>query len=134
MGSTRLFWTRASTSRWRRWPGAQRSPPRCGTRLASLLTEAVALAAYFVASEALANVVKHAHASAATVAVRRTRTGVEVQISDDGVGGADPSRGSGLRGLADRVDALKGNVNVFSPPDAGTVITAEFAASDMTER
>ena len=96
-----------------------------------VLPEDVALAAYFVASEALANVVKHAQASAATVAVRTTGTGVEVQISDDGVGGADPTRGSGLRGLADRVEALGGNLTVSSPPDAGTVITAEFVASEL---
>ncbi len=96
-----------------------------------VLPEDVALGAYFVASEALANVVKHAQASAATVAVRTTGTGVEVQISDDGVGGADPTRGSGLRGLADRVEALGGNLTVSSPPGAGTVITAEFVASEL---
>jgi signal transduction histidine kinase len=90
------------------------------------LPEPVAFAAYFVASEALANVVKYAHASAATVSLRRTATGVVIEITDDGVGGADPSGGSGLRGLADRVEALDGRLRVSSPPGAGTVITAEL--------
>ncbi len=93
------------------------------------LPEPVALAAYFVASEALANVGKHAHASAATVALRRSGTGAVMQISDDGVGGANPDLGSGLRGLADRVEALDGRLTVSSPPGAGTVITAVFTGS-----
>jgi signal transduction histidine kinase len=88
------------------------------------LPEPVAFAAYFVASEALANVVKYAHASATTVCLRRTGTGVVIEITDDGVGGADPAGGSGLRGLGDRVEALDGRLNVSSPPGAGTVITA----------
>ena len=54
-----------------------------------------------------------------------------MQISDDGVGGADPTRGSGLRGLADRVEAVKGSLTVSSPAGAGTVITAEFVASEL---
>jgi signal transduction histidine kinase len=90
------------------------------------LPEPVAFAAYFVASEALANVVKYAHASAATVSLMRTQTGVVVEITDDGVGGADPASGSGLRGLADRVEALDGRLRVSSPPGAGTVVTAEL--------
>ena len=92
----------------------------------------VALAAYFVASEALANVVKYAHASAATVNFRPTGTGVMIEITDDGVGGADPERGSGLRGLADRVEALDGRLRVSSPPGAGTVITAELPCRSTT--
>ena len=90
------------------------------------LPEPVAFAAYFVASEALANVVKYSQASAATVSLKRSETGVVIEITDDGVGGADPVRGSGLRGLADRVDALDGHLRVSSPPGAGTVITAEL--------
>ena len=98
------------------------------------LPEPVAFAAYFVASEALANVAKYAHASAATVSLRRTATGVVVEITDDGVGGADPARGSGLRGLADRVEALDGRLTVSSPPGAGTVITAEMPCRSTTGR
>jgi signal transduction histidine kinase len=96
------------------------------------LPESVAFAAYFVASEALANVVKYAQASAATVGLRRTATGVVVEITDDGVGGADPARGSGLRGLADRVEALDGCLTVSSPPAAGTVIAAEIPCRSTT--
>ena len=96
------------------------------------LPEPVAFAAYFVASEALANVAKYAHASAATVSLRRTATGVVIEITDDGVGGADPARGSGLRGLADRVEALDGCLTVSSPPAAGTVIAAEMPCRSTT--
>ncbi|HWT23501.1 MAG TPA: histidine kinase, partial [Solirubrobacteraceae bacterium] len=66
----------------------------------------VEIAAYFVVSEALANVAKYAHATEATVAVRRNGASVTVEVADDGVGGADAAAGSGLRGLADRVAAL----------------------------
>jgi signal transduction histidine kinase len=97
-----------------------------------VLLKPVAFAAYFVASEALANVVKYAHASAAAVSLLRTETGVVIAVTDDGVGGADPSRGSGLRGLADRVEALDGRLRVSSPPGGGTVITAELPCRSMT--
>ncbi len=90
------------------------------------LPEPVAFAAYFVASEALANTAKYAHASAVTVRLLRTGTGAVIEIIDDGVGGADPARGSGMRGLADRVEALDGRLRVFSPIGAGTVVTAEL--------
>ena len=82
------------------------------------LPEQVELAAYFVTSEALANVGKYARASSASVDVTRTGGGLVVRIADDGVGGADASRGSGLRGLADRVEALDGRLRVESPPGA----------------
>jgi signal transduction histidine kinase len=81
-------------------------------------------ALYFTVSEALANVVKYA--SATKVAIRATadvRQAV-IEISDDGVGGADPSRGSGLRGLADRVEAVGGWLSVTSPPGGGTTVVA----------
>jgi signal transduction histidine kinase len=86
----------------------------------------VELAAYFVACEALANVGKYAQASAASVHLTRTLRGMAIEIADDGVGGADPGGGSGLRGLADRVEALDGNLLVTSPPGAGTVVVAEL--------
>ena len=73
------------------------------------LPEPVEAAAYFVIAEALTNVAKYANANAATVAVRRVNGHAEVEVRDDGVGGADPGRGSGLRGLADRVGALDGS-------------------------
>jgi signal transduction histidine kinase len=89
------------------------------------LPRPVEFAAYFVASEALANVAKYAAASAVVVRLSRTAMGAIVEIADDGVGGADPAAGSGLRGLADRVEALGGRLAVSSPPGAGTVVSAE---------
>jgi signal transduction histidine kinase len=81
--------------------------------------------AYFVASEALANAAKHARATAITICARRLDGALLVEVGDDGVGGADPD-GSGLRGLADRVAALDGDLRVHSPAGAGTQITAEL--------
>jgi signal transduction histidine kinase len=87
---------------------------------------AVEAAIYFVVAEGLTNVAKYAHASSATVAVRRDASGVSVEIADDGVGGADVAAGSGLRGLTDRVDALDGRLSVESPPGGGTRLRAEI--------
>jgi signal transduction histidine kinase len=81
--------------------------------------------AYYVASEALANAAKHAHATVVTISAQRRGGGLIVEIDDDGVGGADPN-GSGLRGLADRVAALDGRLQVDSPTGQGTRITAEL--------
>jgi signal transduction histidine kinase len=86
-------------------------------------------AAYFVVSEALANVAKYARASQASVTVRRENGRVSVEVRDDGVGGADPSGGSGLRGLADRVAALDGKLSVESPAGRGTRLHAEIPVS-----
>ncbi len=86
----------------------------------------VALAAYFVASESLANVTKYARANAVTMRVSDAGGGVVIEIADDGVGGADDSLGSGLRGLADRVEALDGRLRVTSPRGGGTTVTAEL--------
>jgi signal transduction histidine kinase len=84
------------------------------------LTPAVEAAAYFVVSEALTNVYRYAHASHAWVEIRREGDEVVVDVSDDGVGGADTSAGSGLRGLTDRLAALDGQLRVVSPPGGGT--------------
>jgi signal transduction histidine kinase len=81
---------------------------------------------YFVVAEALANVAKHAQASAAFVRVTRRDGHLVVEVCDDGVGGADPARGSGLRGLGDRVEALGGTFAVASTPAEGTRLTAEI--------
>jgi signal transduction histidine kinase len=88
--------------------------------------EPVELAAYFVACEALANVGKYAQATVAHVRVWRAGTVACIEISDDGVGGADAAAGSGLQGLADRVAALHGRLRVSSPPGHGTVVLAEL--------
>ena len=83
-------------------------------------------AAYFVVSEALTNVAKYSQATEAAVAVRRTDGRVTVDVTDDGVGGADVTRGSGLRGLADRVASLDGTLSLESPAGGGTHLHAEF--------
>jgi len=83
-------------------------------------------AAYFLVSEALANVVKYARASRVRVSVLRLHGRVLVEVEDDGVGGADPSRGSGLRGLSDRVQALDGRLELESPAGCGTRVHAEI--------
>jgi signal transduction histidine kinase len=93
------------------------------------IPEPIELAAYFVACEALTNVAKYSGAGAATIAVRREGATVRIKIADDGIGGADDTRGSGLRGLADRVEALDGRLRVDSPAGAGTVVTAELPCS-----
>ena len=86
----------------------------------------VEAAAYYVVSEALANVTKYAEASAVEVKVDRMNGIAVVEVADDGVGGADPLRGSGLRGLADRVASLNGELDVQSPPGVGTRVRAEI--------
>ena len=90
------------------------------------LPPSVEAAAYYVVAEAITNVAKYAHASGATVSIARTNGAATVTVSDDGVGGADPSGGSGLRGLAARVEALNGRLDIDSPPGGGTRITAEI--------
>jgi signal transduction histidine kinase len=86
----------------------------------------VEIAAYFVVAEALANVAKYAQATEASVAVKRVNGTVTVDIADDGIGGADAARGSGLRGLTDRVAALDGTLAVDSPAGAGTRLHVEI--------
>jgi signal transduction histidine kinase len=90
------------------------------------LPEPVEIAAYFVVSEALTNVAKYARATEANVAIARDNGRVTVDVTDDGVGGADPAHGSGLRGLADRVAALDGTLSVDSPPGGGTRVHVEL--------
>ena len=90
------------------------------------LPAAIELAAYFVACEALANVGKYAQASQASVRVFRADSLAVIEVSDDGIGGADAARGSGLRGLEDRVAAVGGRLRVVSPAGGGTVLAAEM--------
>jgi signal transduction histidine kinase len=86
----------------------------------------VAVVAYFVCAEALANVAKHAVASRVAVSVTARDGLVRVEVEDDGVGGADPGRGSGLRGLTDRVETVGGTLQVASVPGQGTRLAAEI--------
>ena len=88
--------------------------------------ERVAVATYFVCAEALTNVAKHAAAAHVAVAVTSSEGRVRVEIADDGVGGADPGRGSGLRGLADRVETFGGTLQVESTAGHGTRLAAEI--------
>jgi signal transduction histidine kinase len=94
----------------------------------------VEAAAYFVVSEALANVAKHAHASAAAVSVTCEEGSLVVEVEDDGVGGAAPRAGSGLAGLADRVQALDGRLTIDSQPGAGTTLRAELPYAVVADR
>jgi PAS domain S-box-containing protein len=95
------------------------------------LPEAVEVAAYYVASEALANAAKYAGASHATASIRCAGGLATVEIADDGRGGATTEGGgSGLRGLADRVEALGGRLTVDSPPGAGTTVRAELPLAE----
>ena len=83
-------------------------------------------AAYFVVAEALTNAAKHARAAEIGVRIARHRDLLIVEVIDDGVGGADPAKGTGLRGLADRVAAVDGRLAITSPPGGPTVIRAEL--------
>jgi signal transduction histidine kinase len=90
--------------------------------------------AYYVVSESLANVGKHAEASRASVAVMHTGDGLAVVVSDDGVGGADIRRGSGLQGLVDRVEALGGRLTVTSRAGRGTRISVTIPCGPGLQR
>ena len=87
-------------------------------------------ATYFLCSEALANVAKYASASRVAINVSRTDGRLAVDVADDGVGGADPARGSGLRGLADRVEALGGTLRLDSRPGSGTRLSAVIPVAE----
>jgi signal transduction histidine kinase len=90
------------------------------------LAAPVEAAAYYVVAEAITNAAKYAHASNVTVSVSHADGRATVTVSDDGIGGADPSLGTGLRGLTDRLEALDGRLDVDSPAARGTRISAEI--------
>ena len=93
------------------------------------LPEPIEAASYYVVCEALANVAKHAGASRATVSVTTQNGTVVIEVGDDGIGGADAAKGSGLRGLVDRVEALDGRLEFESEPSGGTRLRAEIPLS-----
>ena len=101
-------------------------PVRLLIELDGRLQEPLEVAAYYVVSESLANIGKHAQATAATVEVARKRGQIVVEVVDNGIGGADTESGSGLRGLADRVEALGGRLLVWTPTGSGTRVRAEI--------
>jgi signal transduction histidine kinase len=90
------------------------------------LPEPLEVAAYYVICECVANIDKHAQATSATIGVTRVAGEFVVEVADDGVGGADTERGSGLRGVADRVEALGGRLRVWTPLGCGTRVRAEI--------
>ena len=101
-------------------------PVRMTVGIEDRLPEALEVAAYYLVCESLANVGKYAQASSATVEVSRSNGSVLIEVTDDGIGGADTERGSGLRGLADRVEALEGRLKIWSPAGGGTRVKAEI--------
>ena len=100
-------------------------PVALDVRLSERLPGPVEAAAYYVAAEALANVVKHAGAGSARVRAQRENGRAIIEVEDDGAGGADPE-GSGLFGLRDRVETLEGSMWIESPPGRGTLVHAEL--------
>ena len=107
-------------------------PVTVDVRTAARLPKPVEVTAYYLASEALTNAAKHAHASMVCITVEVDDRWTVLTIRADGVGGADPSRGSGLVGLRDRVEALGGALAVQSEPGAGTVLTAHIPVAAPT--
>jgi len=101
-------------------------PVRLTVEIDGRLPEPLEVAAYYLVSESLANVGKYARASFVTVDVSRRNGQVLVEVVDDGIGGADTELGSGLRGLADRVEALDGRLRIWSPSGGGTLVRAEI--------
>jgi signal transduction histidine kinase len=101
-------------------------PVEVGELPAERLPEHVELTAYFVVSEALTNVAKHASATQASVTVDNGNGRLAVEVSDDGVGGADVALGTGLRGLSDRLAAINGQLDIDSKPGLGTTLRASI--------
>jgi signal transduction histidine kinase len=101
-------------------------PVRLTVELEERMPEPLEVAAYYLVSESLANIGKHAQATSATIDVTRRNGEVVIEIVDDGIGGADTEGGSGLRGLADRVEALDGRLRVWTPRGSGTRVRAEM--------
>jgi signal transduction histidine kinase len=99
-------------------------PVALDLKMDTRLPAPIEVAAYYVVSEALANAAKHAQASRIDISVTPRHGRLMLSIRDDGIGGADPSRGSGLVGLTDRVEALGGSISIESPPGTGTRVTA----------
>jgi signal transduction histidine kinase len=101
-------------------------PVELEVRTGRRLPDHVEVTAYYAVSEALANAAKHAHASAVHVELDTPDTAVRLRIRDDGIGGADPARGSGLTGLRDRIEAVGGTFDVTSPAGGGTTLLIEI--------
>ena len=103
-----------------------RVPVELNVKVEGRLAEPLEVAAYYVVSESLANVAKHAQAKTARVEVLKEQDELVLEIADDGIGGADSEHGTGLRGLADRVESLDGRLRVWTSPGGGTRVRAEI--------
>jgi signal transduction histidine kinase len=101
-------------------------PVEIATHIPGRLPPTVEAVVYYVAAEGLTNIAKYAQASAATLRLEAHDNNVVLCVGDNGAGGADPGRGTGLRGLSDRVEALGGRLELRSPPGQGTVLTASI--------
>ncbi len=108
-------------------------PVRLNVGVEGRLPERIELAAYFVACEALTNTAKHAHASVIDVHLETSEDELHIRVRDDGRGGADLSRGSGLVGLQDRVEALGGRISLRSPPGGGTDLEIALPLTDPNQ-
>jgi signal transduction histidine kinase len=115
---------------------ARRSPVPVEMQLEPLgeVAEPMQVAVYYVVSEAFANAAKHGHASLVRLRAERAHGVLRVSVADDGIGGADPARGSGLIGLSDRIGAIGGRLAIDSPAGGGTSIVAELPAGSRPDR
>jgi signal transduction histidine kinase len=101
-------------------------PVGLAARIDQRLPESVEVAAYYVVSEALTNAAKHANASRVDIEASVRDRSLRLSVRDDGVGGAEPARGSGLVGLRDRVEAVGGSIEITSPPGHGTHVVVQL--------
>jgi signal transduction histidine kinase len=108
-------------------------PTTLDVRASARVPEAVEVAAYYVVSEALTNAAKHAHATVVHVAVEAHDRVLHVSVRDDGLGGADPSRGTGLLGLKDRAEAVGGTMSLRSPLGGGTSLEVELPLAERRD-
>ena len=108
-------------------------PVELDVQVSGRLSESVEVGVYYVVSEMLANAEKHARASVVKVGAEASGGRLRVRVHDDGIGGADPVRGSGLRGLQDRIEALGGTFSVHSPVGRGTTVTCELPLTAVSE-
>jgi signal transduction histidine kinase len=99
-------------------------------RLDERLPTPIEAAAYYIASEALTNVAKHAHATVVELTAARDNGVLTLEVRDDGIGGVDTTRGSGILGLTDRVEALAGTISITSPPRGGTMLSVRLPVTN----
>ena len=109
-------------------------PVELNVQTGERMPEQAEVAAYYVVSEMLTNAARHACASAVTVTASVSGDMLQLRVADDGVGGADPARGSGLVGLKDRVEALGGTFSVHSPPGGSTTVHSRLPVTDHPGR